>query len=55
MVDEILPRLSAEGGRGSTSASPGFQSYLSIKIQLYQTSSNTVVVQTLQIMLWGEV
>jgi len=47
-----LPRLSAEGGCGSTSTFPGFQPHLTMTIQLYQTSSSVAVVQVLQIMLW---
>jgi len=52
MVGVILPHLSAEGGHGSTLASPGFRPHLTKMIQLYQTSSSAVVAQALQIMLW---
>jgi len=52
MVGVTLPPLSAEGGHGSTLAFPGFQPHFTTAIQLYQTSSNAVVVQVLQIMLW---
>jgi len=52
MMGTTLLCLSVEGGRGSTSASPGFQPHFMTKNQLYHTSSSAAIVQALQIILW---